>query len=271
MQLVRPLVAATTLAAALATGAPPALAAVPTNDTAGGATAAVTGFSEVLSTTEATTDADDTQLNGSCGAPATDASVWYTFTSPAGGGVIVDVSQSDYSAGVIVGVGAPGALETIACGPGTVGFAAEAGTTYYVLAIDDQQDGAGNGGNLHIAFIEAPPAPTAEVTINRTAKVDPRSGTATFTGTYTCTNGDFIDVMGNVKQSVGRFAVLGYFEIFETGTCDGTAHSWSAVAYPENGKFAGGKAATVTIAFACGAFDCAEGYTERTVMLRGGK
>src|SRR2546422_10701865 len=120
-------------------GAPLALAAAPSNDTFGGATAATLGFSQQLDTTEATTDADDAQLNASCGAPATDASVWYAFTG-SDAGVIVDVSSSDYSAGVLVGTGTEGNLQTITCGPGTVSFFAASGTTYYVLAIDDQGD-----------------------------------------------------------------------------------------------------------------------------------
>jgi hypothetical protein len=70
------------------------LAAAPSNDVFGGATAATIGFSETLDTTEATTDSDDAQLNASCGAPATDASVWYSFDGT-DTGVIVDVSQSD--------------------------------------------------------------------------------------------------------------------------------------------------------------------------------
>ena len=109
------------LAMALALGAigisaPAALAAPPGNDTFGGATAATLGFSEVLDTTEATTDADDAQLNESCGAPATDASVWYAFTG-SDIGVVVDVSQSDYSAGVLVGMGSQGNLAPSIAGP----------------------------------------------------------------------------------------------------------------------------------------------------------
>jgi hypothetical protein len=113
---------------AIGISAPAALAAPPGNDTFGGATAATLGFSEVLDTTEATTDADDAQLNESCGAPATDASVWYAFTG-SDIGVVVDVSQSDYTAGVLVGSGSQGNLLLEACGPGAVGFFASAGTT----------------------------------------------------------------------------------------------------------------------------------------------
>jgi hypothetical protein len=248
-----------------------AVAAPPSNDTFGGATVVSLGFSEQLDTTEATTDADDAQLNATCGAPATDASVWYAFTAAADGGVVVDVSQSDYSAGVLVGIGTQGSLETVACGPGTVGFGAAAGTTYYVLAIDDQFDGGGNGGTLNISFNEAPPPPTVDIVVDPVGRVDARTGVAFLTGTYTCSNADFIDVFGDVSQAVGRFVIRGSFSFFDVGTCDGEPHSWSATVFPENGKFAGGKAMTVTFAFSCGAFECAEDFTEQTVILRGGR
>ena len=108
-------------------GFSPALAAAPANDAFAGATLVSIGFSEQLDTSEATTDADDTQLNTDCGAPATDASVWYALQGT-DQGVVVDVSQSDYSAGVLVGVGSQGSLQILACGPGAVGFFAASGT-----------------------------------------------------------------------------------------------------------------------------------------------
>jgi hypothetical protein len=255
----------------IALQAAPAAAAPPSNDTFGGATAASLGFSQQLDTTEATTDADDTQLNANCGAPATDASVWYAFTAAADGGVVVDVSQSNYSAGVLVGVGTQGSLELVTCGPGTVGFAAAAGTTYYVLAIDDQGDGAGNGGTLQISFNEAPPPPTVDITVDPVGRFDSHTGEAFLTGTYTCSNGDFIEVSGEARQAVGRLVVVGSFGFFDVGTCDGTSHSWSATVVSDNGRFAGGKAMTVTFAFSCGTFECAEGFVEQTVRLRGGR
>jgi hypothetical protein len=148
-----------------------ALAAPPLNDTFPNATPVTAGFSEVLDTTEATTDSDDAQLNASCGAPATDASVWYAFTAVSDTTVVVDVSQSNYSAGVLVGVGSQGNLQTVACGPATVAFFAAAGTTYYVLAIDDQFDGGGNGGLLSISFNEIQ-TPTVDINVNRFGEVN---------------------------------------------------------------------------------------------------
>jgi hypothetical protein len=271
MKTIIQLLAILTLAlSALGVSALAALAVPPSNDTFAGATPVVVGYSEVLDTTEATTDSDDAQLNESCGAPATDASVWYALDG-SDTMVVVDVSQSGYPAGVLVGVGSQGNLQTVACGPGTVAFFAEAGTTYYVLAIDDQSDGGGNGGLLSISFNEVQ-TPTVDITVNRFGVVNAHTGVATISGTYTCTNGDFIEVFGDARQNVGRlFTIVGSFDFFDSDTCDEAPHSWSADVFPQSGKFAGGKMMTVTFAFSCGPFECAEGFVEQTVQLRGAR
>lgn len=250
------------------TTAAPVSAAPPSNDTFSGATPVSIGFSQVLDTSQATTDGDDAQLNATCGAPATDASVWYSIAGT-DAGVVVDVSQSNYSAGVLVGTGTEGNLTTVACGPGTVGFFAALGTTYYVLAIDDQSDGGGNGGLLHITFNAAPPPPTVSISVNPVGRFNSRTGVATISGTYSCTNADSLDVQVQASQSVGRFTIQGFGDFFTFGTCDGTQQTWSADVIGQNGKFAGGKTMTVTVAFACGAFECAVGFAEQTVALRG--
>ena len=261
--------AAVLVTAAILTSSP-ASAAPPSNDLSSGATPATVGFSQVLDTTEATTDEDDAQFNETCGAPATDASVWYVVQGT-GGGVVVDVSESSFTAGVMVGVGTPGSLDTVTCGPDAVSFTAETGTTYYVLAFDDQEDGTGNGGSLHISFGEAPPPPTASVAVDPRGTFSSKTGIAHLTGTYTCTDADFIEVFGDVRQPVGRLAVTGSFDLFDEGTCDGTPRAWSADVVPDNGKFAGGKAMTVTFSFACGLIECTEGFDEQTVHLSGKK
>ncbi len=249
----------------------PASAAAPSNDVSGGATAISFGSAVTQDTTEATTDAEDAALNAGCGAPATDASVWYSFSAATDEGVIVDVASSTYSAGVIVAVGSPGSLSPVACGPGATAFSATAGTTYSILAFDDQFDGGGNGGTLSISVTAAPAAPTLEVVVDPIGLVDARSGAATLSGTYTCTNADFLAIFGELSQRVGRGTVEGFFDVFTNGQCDGIAKPFSAVVTPRNGKFAGGKTAAVAFSFACGAFECRDGYTEQRVLLRGGK
>lgn len=110
-------------------------------------------FTDVVDTTNATTDADDVEVNEWCGAPATDASVWYGLVATTDASIQVDVSESDYSAGVIIATGAPGNFTVITCGPGNIDFQAIAGETYAILAFDDQSDSAGNGGELHISIL----------------------------------------------------------------------------------------------------------------------
>jgi hypothetical protein len=258
---------ATSLLLCVSSGA--AFAQPPSNDTVGGATPASIGFRQTLDTSQATTDGDDAQLNASCGAPATDASVWYVIQG-SDQGVLVDVSRSSYSAGVLVGVGSPGSLQTVACGPGTVAFYAAAGTTYYVLAIDDQSDGSANGGTLNISFQATPPPPTLDITVDRFGTVNHQTGAATISGTYTCSNGDFLGVSVEARQTVGRFIISGFGFFEEAGACDGTSHPWSAEIISQNGKFAGGKSLALTFAYSCGALECSTSYVEQTVQLRGG-
>src|SRR6266542_2535438 len=76
-----------------------AYAAAPSNDTyPGRVVVGALPFSATLDTTEATTDADDAELNANCGAPATDASVWYQHTAATDSGLVADMSTSSYPA-----------------------------------------------------------------------------------------------------------------------------------------------------------------------------
>ena len=248
----------------------PAFAAAPANDEVAGAVAVSLGDHITQDTTEATTTPADSDLNANCGAPVTTASVWYSYTAAADGGVIFDMSSSDYSGGFLVFEGSPTADSLITCGPGTVALFAAAGTTYNIMVIDDDLDGnLANGGNLVMDVTAAPPPPTVDVTVDPRAKVD-RNGTAWVTGHYSCTDADFVELGGQLTQTVGRFKINGFGFVFEEGTCDGASHSFTMPITADNGKFAGGKAASITFTFACGSFDCAFGFTEQKVMLSKG-
>jgi hypothetical protein len=263
----------TAAAVSLAVGVPSALAAAPSNDTFAGATAAGLGSSQELDTTQATTDLDDVAANAGCGAPATAASVWYSYTAPADGGVVVDVSASTYSAGVIVVSGQPGSFSLQACAPGATAFTATAGTTYHVLAFDDQSDGGGNGGTLRISFAAAPPPPTLDVQVDPTGYVNAKTGVATITGTVACTGASFVDVFTELHQRIGsRATLIGFGDFSTDGTlCTGTPQPWSSDVVPQGGSFAGGKSASFSYSIACGPVECAFGYGEQTIKLRGGK
>ena len=248
--------------------AAPTFAAAPSNDTHAGSVAVSSiPFTASLNTTEATTDADDAEANAACGAPATDASVWYSITPGSDTDLVVDVGASDYSAGVIVVSGSPGSFALVTCGPGAVAFTALSGETYSILAFDDQQDGAGTGGTLNITIDLVPPPPSIdELTIDHVAHFT-KAGSAIVSGTVVC-NGqaDFSTLDVELRQRVGRIYITGFGET--SFPCDGSAYHWSVEVFADNGLFKGGKAATVSVAFACGPFFCGDGFAESRVQLK---
>jgi hypothetical protein len=251
--------------------AAPVLAAAPGNDAYAGRIAVIAlPYSNSQDTTEATTDADDVAANAQCGAPATDASVWYELTAAADSSIIVDVSASDYSAGVIVASGSPGSFVVEVCGQGMVGFAAASGVTYAILVFDDQLDGAGTGGALEISIDAAPPPPTVDVTVDPIGHFNRLTGSATISGTLTCT-GDALDlqVAVSLTQNVGRFTITGFGSLFfDTPVCDGTAQPWSVEVFGFNGTFKGGHAVSVTSAAACNLGSCSFDSEEQIIKLR---
>lgn len=261
----------------------PALAAAPSNDLYTGRTVISSlPFSDSVDTTQATTDANDTEANTNCGAPATDASVWYELTAAADETIVVDASASSYPVGVIVVTGGPGSFAFVACGfsfPGSAPlpkatggplfFPATGGQTYAILAFDPQFDGGGNGGTLGISLSVAPPPPTVSLTVDPTGHFNKVTGSATVTGTVTCTgvadNGTFIDVQ--LSQKVGRIATVNGFGE-SAFTCDNTTQRWSVEVFPFSGLFKGGQAASVTVAFACGVVECGSAEVDRSIKLR---
>ena len=226
-----------------------------------------TPFTATVDTTMATTDSDDTDLNRGCGAPATDASVWYEYTATSDG-AIIDVSQSDYTAAVLVGVGGPGNWKLIMCAYGRATLRTSPGQPYAILAIDYQKDGGGNGGTLRLEVTETPPPPVIDMTVDPTGTVDPRTGIATVSGTATCTGGPvrFAYIDTQLQQQRNRFTVLAYntTEI----TCDATTRPWTLVLESPNGPFGQGLASNITVALACGELICSADNEQRDIHLR---
>jgi len=96
------------------------------------------------------------------------------------------------------------------------------------------------------------------------------SGSATITGTVTCTGAaDFSLIQVQLTQRVGRFTITGFGALESGFVCDGTTQPWSIEIFGSNGLFKGGRAASVTIAVACGVSGCGQDFDETTVMLRG--
>jgi hypothetical protein len=119
----------------------------------------------------------------------------------------------------------------------------------------------------------APPPPTIDVTIDPRGTAD-KAGVAHISGTVTCTSDEdeafLFEVAGDMRQTVGRFFIDGFFFSEQFTPCDGVVRTWTADVFG-NGKFSGGRAATVAFAFGCGSFSCGDGYVEATVQLTRGR
>jgi hypothetical protein len=256
----------TATATMLVLGALPASAAPPVHDTSAAAkTISTVPFSETVDTTEATTDAEDAALNVSCGAPATSGSVWYKIEAADVFAYAIDVSQSDFTAGVLLATGTPGNLSLLDCGPQSVALLPTPGETYYIMAFSDSPDVV--GGQLVISVTESGPPPEVTMTVNDVGRVDRTTGVATVSGTYTCTgDGDFVDVQGTLQQEQGDLQIAGGFQQFDM-KCGGT-FEWSAQATPDSGKFKRGLAATIALTVGCNAVGCNFYQTLEVVRLR---
>jgi hypothetical protein len=244
----------------------PAWAAAPPNDHFAGATAIPSlPYTQTLDTTQATTDADDVEANADCGAPATQASVWYSLTPSADETPLVDVSNSSYEAGVIVVTGTPGNFNLLACGPGQVVFSANAGVTYSILAFGDVPDSS--GGQLDFSISEAPPAPKVKVTVNPVATVT--AGVVAVKGTVTCRgSAEFGPVLRvSLTQQVGRLTIYGKRSV-DKSPCTGTTRNWTAKVTGKDGRFGAGKADVVVQGFACGVLDCGFKKVKATIAIR---
>ena len=252
-------------------GAVPALASAG-NDTVAGATTVTLPSTTNQNTLLAdTTDATESALNANCGAPVVEHGVWFTLAVTADTFVKFDVSQSNYSAGVMLFAGAPTAGGLLTCGPQLVAYGLSAGQTYNVLVFGDGFLTTATGGDLVFTVAVGIPAPTIDLTLGRYATVD-RSGVVHLTGTVTCTStdgsGTVFEVFGDITQRVGRILIRGFFDQYPLDIpCDGLAHPWDAYAFGDNGIFAGGKAATVALGFGC-TDECTIGYVQGTVQLR---
>jgi hypothetical protein len=264
---------AAALAAALtsvALGGTPALADAPTNDISTGAeTIATVPFSITQDTSEATTDADDAELNAFCASPATDASVWYTITPSVEQTLLADVRESSYSAAIFVATGSPGGFELVTCGPGTALWDVTPDQTYYLLVVDDQTDSDGlDGGQMKLTLDVAPPPPVLEVTVNDTARFDAKTGSVFLSGTIMC-GSDALEAFleTQVTQRAGRMLIRGYAGTVVT--CDGTARPFELAMEGENGLFKGGNATASMAGYACGEFTCTGYEAEYAIRITG--
>jgi hypothetical protein len=242
--------------------APPASAAPPANDEPAGAVALHLGDRVTEDTSEATTNATDAALNANCGAPATNASVWYTYTPSVRRKVVLDMTDSSYSGGMLVFEGAPTADSLVACGPGTVGLRVQADTQYYIMVISDTDV---NGGTLVLTLKKAPPPPTVRVSVAGRGLAF-RGGAARLHGSYFCKNGEsFASVRSHLLQRAGRLKIQATSET--EVRCNGKRHHWSARLVSPVGTYARGSAVAKVRIVGCGIFVCRRDSVKRHVHL----
>jgi Family of unknown function (DUF6299) len=254
-----------------ALGVAPASAAVPSNDTIATATEITSiPFTDTVDTTDATTDSVETSLNAGCGAPVVEHGVWYHATIAQDGNYVADVTQSNYSAGIMVVAGPISAPTLLACGPGSVSGPLTAGQDIFLLVFGDGGTTATSGTMvLNVDF--APPPPTVNLTVDSRGSVA-KDGSVALSGTISCTGaGDSADIFGSVEQSVGRFQISGFFDTTSSVQCDGTATAWQGFTVGQSGRFSGGKASVDVLAQVCsGLNNCGFAEVTATVQLSGG-
>ena len=264
MRTVRLVIATVAAAALVPLTASAAFADPPANDKPAGAIPVSLGDTVKQNTSQATTGRKDAMLNAVCGAPFTNASVWYTYAPTEDGSFILDMSQSDYTGGFMVFEGAPTAKSMVACGPTTVGVDGTAGTTYTIMVFSDTKT---NGGNLVMSLKSGPPPPTMAVSVDAKGQVF-KNGKAQLSGSFVCKNADFVENDGTLTQIWRRVKITGDFRfIARRSMCDGVVHPWTKLINSPNGLFAEGTAKVAVRSFGCGLIDCANQSTRRTVTL----
>jgi hypothetical protein len=257
---------ATATAGAVILAASPVAAAAPANDSYAAAEPLTLGIPVVADTTEATPEELDLEVIQACpfGAPpSTTKTVWYRWDSGTDPPPTVSVlaSGSSFPPYFAVAMGEPGSFTTLTCGVSAVMFETEPDVTYHVMLFSPFD----RGGTTTLVLDEARP-PTIELTVDPIGQFDPKTGSATISGDYRCSDAISGYAFGSLTQSVGRFEITGAVEA--ELPCDGGTHDWAAVTLFDNGRFAGGKAIAVIDAFACSIPFCVNITVEQTVSLR---
>lgn len=238
-----------------------ASAAPPGNDEPAGAIALKPGDRVEQDTSEATTNAEDAALNEDCGAPFTNASVWYKYSPQVNRSVVLDMASSDYSGGFLVFEGTPTVESLVACGPNVVGLSVRAGRTYNIMVVSDTEV---NGGDLVLALKRAPAPPRVHIRLAKRGKVY-RGGAARIRGTYFCKAASDATLYGSLFQRAGRLKIRADFG--KEVRCNGRRHRWSARAVSDFATFARGRARARVTIDACGMFDCRADSAKRRVRL----
>ncbi len=256
----------------------PAVAVAPSNDDVANATEITQlPFSDTVDTTDATTNGDELTLAQYCGSPVVEHAVWYKATIGDSAGGSVRFATEGFATRVLVLVGEPGALSPVACTYQSVSgtLPGGPGTEVYIMVFGDGRDGGTPYGDLQVTVSVPPAPPELSVSVAPVAYVD-RAGGATLSGTLTCTDpnvGSTVQFFnGQMRQTVGRFSLSAYIDMYPGMPCDGSTTTWSTYVTSDNGKFAGGKAQVTLFVVACNVDQiCSGAQVDATIQLTKGR
>lgn len=131
---------------------------------------------------------------------------------------------------------------------------AKAGTTYYFMVGTYRNR---RGGEIRFRLAEAPPPPTIEITVDGSATVNPQTEEVTLSGTVACTNTDYMEFYGAVKQiGEDRHFISAYFNEYDL-ECDATPVPWTITELGD-GVFIDGPGLVDIEAYSCSFLECVE-------------
>jgi hypothetical protein len=205
-------------------------------------------FEATVDVSKAKKAADDPSCEG------TGHTVWFKYTPSADVRLLASVRARRAAEWVSVWTGERGALTEVECDEYRPIFEATAGTTYYFMV------GTYNnrrGGDIRFRLREAPPPPTIEVTVDPTIMVNAQNEAVTVGGTIACTNSQYAEFYGSVKQvGTDRHFISAFFYDYDF-ECDGTVQEWSVTELGD-GVFVDGPALVQFDAYACSRVECVE-------------
>jgi hypothetical protein len=180
--------------------------------------------------------------------------VWFKFTPGTDMRLIARVRGKKTPAVVSVWTGERGALTAVECSDYRPILEADAGTTYYFMVGTYRNR---RGGVIRFRLAEAPPPPTIEITVDPAVTVNPQTEEVTLSGTVSCTNSNYMDFYGALKQLGDNREFISAFFSEYGPDCMETPVPWSVTELGD-GVFIDGPALVVIDAYSCSFVECIE-------------
>jgi hypothetical protein len=205
-------------------------------------------YDKTVDVTSATQASDDPKCRD------TGHTVWFKFTPETDMRLIARVSGKKVVEWVSVWTGERGALAEVVCGDYRPLFEASAGTTYYFMVGTYRNR---RGGDIRFRLSEAPPPPTIDFTVDPEVIVNPQTEQVTVSGTIACTNSEYMEFYGSVRQVDDDRRFISAFFYGYDEECDETPQPWTATELGD-GVFIDGPGLLEFEAYSCSRIECVE-------------